>query len=238
MNPHRTPGVLDPCPGCSRSMARLRVYFRATGCASPEFCSGGCLNAWFKANPEARKARAAAREDARTRVTNPRQAIVTFALGAARAAGAFVFLTAFAFAVGWIGCHATPRDAAVTAANVLHAGGHTGNAVLDTCTAIVVRERATRARAAEEEARGGPPPLVRSTAEHEAVLRACDEVERVVEMIRTTHEALRQAVLLAEEVERTGGVPDWSDVSRLVAEGLATAEALRQAVATAQEVLR
>jgi hypothetical protein len=137
-----------------------------------------------------------------------------------------------------LGCGASPRDVAVTAANVLHAGGQAGNAILDTCTVVVARDTATRARAAEEAARGGPPPLVLTTAEHEAVLRACDEVERVVLALYDVHEALRQAVLLAEEVERAGGDPDWSDVSRLVAEGLATAEALRQAVATAREVVR
>ena len=136
------------------------------------------------------------------------------------------------------GCSASPRDVAVTAANVLHAGGQAGNAVLNTCTVVVARDTATRARAAEEAARGGPPPLVLTTAEHEAVLRACDEVERVMRVLLDTHEALRQAVLLVEEVERAGGEPDWSDVSRLVAEGVATAEALRQAVATAREVVR
>lgn len=151
--------------------------------------------------------------------------------------GAMLAVLALAL-VAVTGCHATPRDAAVTAANVLHAGGLVGNATLDACTAIVVRDTATRARAAEEVDRGAPPPIVRSTAEHEAVIRACDEVERVVTLLRSTHEALRQAVLLAEEVERVGGEPDWSDVSRLVAEGLATAEALRQAVATAREVVR
>jgi hypothetical protein len=152
--------------------------------------------------------------------------------------GAMLGTLALALVIVCGGCHVTPRDAAVTAANVLHAGGQAGNTTLDACTALVVRDKATRARAAEEAARGGPPPLVRSAAEHEAVLRACDEVERVVELLRSTHEALRQAVLLAEEVERVGGEPDWSDVSRLVAEGLATAEALRQAVATAREVVR
>lgn len=126
------------------------------------------------------------------------------------------------------GCTPSASTAARQTSNVIHAVGEVAGSTLDTCTVVLARDAAAGVGPARE------GPLLLTPEEHAAVLRACDEVARLYEVIRTTHAALLAAIRLAE----ASGDPDWSDVSRLVAEALSATEQARQAIAAARTVLR
>lgn len=128
------------------------------------------------------------------------------------------------------GCTPSASTAARQTANVVHAVGEVAGSVLDTCTVVLARDAA----APHDTPAGVQGPLVLTTEEHAAAIRACDEVARLYEVIRTTHAALVAAIRVAE----ASAEPNWSEVSRLVAEAFSATEQARQAVDVARTALR
>lgn len=155
MNPHRTPGVKDPCPGCERPMPRLRYCFLVDGRTSPEFCSSRCLDKWRAANPESTEEEVGA-----ARWTPPAPA----SNGALRTVAGWLLntpngftatsLTLILFTVGVVlGC--TSIDAPIRATNAARTTGHELAAfVATTCAEPYARAaEMTEAKAYAEVAR-------------------------------------------------------------------------------------